>query len=133
MAPLYRACDLLVLPSTGEGFPLVVQEALACGLPVVCGTETLDADEGMRDFVRGVTVYAGDDHRTAREFLRAMSDFLDSDSRMKKTPGERHAFVESRYSWDRATEQYLEIASNLVPQAVSRALQVGTGEGKGGR
>ncbi|HET9516743.1 MAG TPA: glycosyltransferase family 4 protein [Actinoplanes sp.] len=32
---LYRLADVFVLPATGEIFPLAVQEAMACGLPVV--------------------------------------------------------------------------------------------------
>jgi glycosyltransferase involved in cell wall biosynthesis len=35
LAEAYRACEVFALPSTTEGFPLTVQEAMASGLPVV--------------------------------------------------------------------------------------------------
>jgi len=119
MADLYRACDLLVLPSTGEGFPLVVQEALASGLPVVCGDETLAADPGMEPFVRGVPVYAGDDERTSQEFVSAIDELLKSDAGSRERSEGRRAFAATRYSWQHAIERYLEIASLLVSPATS--------------
>jgi alpha-maltose-1-phosphate synthase len=40
LAPRYQAADLLVFPTLGDGFGLVIQEAMCCGTPVVttsCG------------------------------------------------------------------------------------------------
>ncbi len=39
----YWASDVLLLPSTGEGFPLVVMEAMACGTPAIISTDTFTA------------------------------------------------------------------------------------------
>ena len=43
LADYYRAADLLILPSSGEGFPLVVQEALCCGTRVLSTEEVASA------------------------------------------------------------------------------------------
>ena len=40
LAPLYAAADLLVFPTLGDGFGLVIQESMCCGTPVLttpCG------------------------------------------------------------------------------------------------
>jgi D-inositol-3-phosphate glycosyltransferase len=41
---LYRACDLFAFPAVGEIFTLVMQEAMACGLPVVTTDDPAYAD-----------------------------------------------------------------------------------------
>jgi glycosyltransferase involved in cell wall biosynthesis len=32
---IFKMCDVFILPSRGEGFPLTVQEAMSCGLAVI--------------------------------------------------------------------------------------------------
>jgi glycosyltransferase involved in cell wall biosynthesis len=39
-----KGCDLVALPSIAEGFGLVILEAMACGVPVLCTTSTGGAD-----------------------------------------------------------------------------------------
>ncbi len=51
MGSLYAIADLVVLPSTGEGLPVVVQEALMCGTPVLTTVDTAGGLAGHRAMV----------------------------------------------------------------------------------
>ena len=55
----YRAADLYVMPSRGEGFGIVYLEALACGLPVV-GSKVDGSREALRDGLLGTLVDPAD-------------------------------------------------------------------------
>jgi glycosyltransferase involved in cell wall biosynthesis len=114
LAELYRASDLFVLPSTGEGYPLVIQEAIASGLPVVCGLETATADPASAPFVHGVRLQPGDEARSAAAFMAIIEKLKSSGPAAEERSEEHRSFVLSRYSWRRAAERYLEIASRLI-------------------
>jgi glycosyltransferase involved in cell wall biosynthesis len=65
IADLYRAADMLLLPSVGEGYPLVVQEAMACGLPVICGDGSAKADPAASQWLAGVDIDLADPQGSA--------------------------------------------------------------------
>jgi glycosyltransferase involved in cell wall biosynthesis len=105
---LYRAADLFVLPSRREGFPLVVQEALACGLQIVCSVDITTADEAISSVVHGVPLTQGNDEQTANDFLTALRSVLDrgqsADERIRKLQ-----LVEERYAWSKVVKRYAEL------------------------
>jgi len=53
MAEVYACADLLVFPSLGDPWGLVVNEALACGVPVLCSELAGCADDVIRDGKNG--------------------------------------------------------------------------------
>ncbi|HEY1124799.1 MAG TPA: glycosyltransferase family 4 protein [Sphingobium sp.] len=73
LADLYRVADALLLPSTGEGFPLVIQEALASGLPVICGEDSAAADPGAASYLRSVAINLTQPALTADRFNDAIN------------------------------------------------------------
>jgi glycosyltransferase involved in cell wall biosynthesis len=97
VADLFRACDVFVLPSVSEGFPVTVQEAMACGLPVVTTDDPAYDVYGLdRDDVALVapTVPA------VTSALRRLA----ADASLRRRMGSySHEFARSRFSWPEHT------------------------------
>jgi UDP-glucose:(heptosyl)LPS alpha-1,3-glucosyltransferase len=96
--PCYHAADLFALPSAYETGPLVLLEALACGLPVV-STATGLAPALVIDGVNGYVVPAN--HRSVRDAIVSLSSL----DRAATGVAARSA-VEPR-AWSRIAEDYL--------------------------
>lgn len=72
-APYYRAMDLMVLPSLREGFPNVVLEAAATGIPVI-GTICTGSRDAVVPEVTGLLVPPGHPQAISEAVLRLMRD-----------------------------------------------------------
>ncbi len=86
-APYYRAMDMMVLPTWREGFPNVVLEAAATGIPVITTFSTGSRDAVLPE-VTGVLIPAGYPVAIAEAVLRLIWH-----------PEERHRMGTAARSW----------------------------------
>jgi glycosyltransferase involved in cell wall biosynthesis len=112
LAPLYQASDVLLLPSVGEGFPLVIQEALACGLPVVCGADTAVADPAASAFVNGVELDVPVEAASAAAGAAVEAALSEGDSQGASQM--RADFAARHYSWDSVIDRYEHVLTSLM-------------------
>lgn len=70
-ASLYRIADAFVMPSRGEGFGIVLLEAMACGTPVVASCKDGGRD-ALRDGAAGVLVNPDQPEDIAQGILDAV-------------------------------------------------------------
>ena len=105
LAQVFRAADLVVVPSHNESFGLVALEAAACGTPVVA-TRVGGLRTAVADGVSGVLVDGHDPARWADALTRALA------SRADLARGARpHA---QRFSWERTADGVLSAYSGAA-------------------
>jgi glycosyltransferase involved in cell wall biosynthesis len=86
-APYYRAMDLLVLPTWREGFPNVVLEAAATGIPVVT-TESTGSRDSVVPEVTGLLIPPGYPEAIAESVIKLLHD-----------PARRHRMGHAARAW----------------------------------
>ncbi|MGI9126183.1 MAG: glycosyltransferase, partial [Mycobacterium sp.] len=96
---VYRAADLVAVPSYSESFGLVAVEAQACGTPVVAAA------------VGGLPVAVADgrsgalvDGHAPGDWAAAIAGLLDGDAEALRTGAIEHA---ARFSWDHTVDALL--------------------------
>jgi len=119
LVPLYQAADLFVLPSVGEGLPLAVQEAMACGTPALVGEETAAAcPQADAPILREPTGAADDAARWEARLQRLLAE----PAALAALRPRVAAFARSEWAWERCVARYGELlrlsaAAHAAPSA----------------
>ena len=117
---LYRAADVVVVPSASESFGLVALEASACGTPVVA-----TAVGGLRTIVRdGESGYLVE-RRDPKSFAAALSRVLVLPGAQDRL-GTNAVRLAHRFPWSRTTDGILDAFASVTACPDVRRALVGT-------
>jgi glycosyltransferase involved in cell wall biosynthesis len=108
MADAYRACDVFALPSTDEGFPLTVQEAMSSGLPVVT---TDDPGYAPYELDRDHVTLLPRDAKRLREALHGLAADRARRDRMARYS---RAYAADGFTWSGHADSLLRIYAEVT-------------------
>ncbi|MCF7899781.1 glycosyltransferase family 4 protein, partial [Candidatus Babeliales bacterium] len=105
---LYQSADLFVLPSIEDGFGMVIGEAMACGLPVICSDHTAATDL-IENKVHGFIVPAGNVEILAEKIL-----YVYQNREQAQFMGQLAKGHVQKFSWDNYGENIFKAYKNIL-------------------
>jgi len=104
----YSQSSIYVLPSIEEGFAMVQAEAMACGLPVICSTNT-GGEDIIRDSVDGFVVPLRDVEALKEKIL-----YLYEHGEERRAMGQSALERVKQFTWDRYGERVVRVYQRIL-------------------
>jgi glycosyltransferase involved in cell wall biosynthesis len=99
----YAAADVFVLLSLNETWAVVVNEAAACGLPLILSDQVGAAHDLLEDGVNGYVVPAGRDEAAAALALRELCD----DDALREAAGRRSSEIAAAWGYGPSIDAFV--------------------------
>lgn len=116
---LYKSHDIFCLPALFEGMPLVLLEAMACGLPSVT-----TANNGMKDLIRHEENGLLIPRRDSDALLHCLTVLVENPELRSKLGYQAYQDVKNGYTWDHTgaicEQSLLEVTGHAQPSAYEK-------------
>jgi glycosyltransferase involved in cell wall biosynthesis len=109
LAEIYQASDVFLLPSESEGFPLSVQEAMACGLPIITTN-----DEGYERYHFDKNFISLLDHPDGASVRAAVKALIPDDARLKAMGAYSERYAKANFGWQTIIEKLRRQYERLI-------------------
>jgi glycosyltransferase involved in cell wall biosynthesis len=108
LTPYYQQATVFVIPSLNEPQGIVIQEAMACGLPVV-GSAVGGIPEMVRDGHNGLLVPPRDPQALAEAIIRILSN-----AALREHFSESALRTVQGFSWQQSIHKFLNLYTSLM-------------------
>lgn len=108
LARYYNDADIFILPSLSEGFAQVSLEAMSCGLPVICTTNS-GCNDAIKDFETGFVIEPSN-----REQLREKIDWFLYNRSCIETMGKKARIVSLNFTWKHYSNKLIKAIEHII-------------------